>query len=277
MKIDSHQHFWNYDAVEDPWISEEMAVIKRNFLPSDLEIILKQSGFDGCVAVQSRQHVDHNAFLLDLAHQHAFIRGIVGWIDLQSAGLTQQLEHYSRFDKMKGFRHVVQAEPSGFMTRQSFIDGVNVLARHNFTYDLLITSDQLKEARSFVSRVGETRIVIDHLAKPAIKRHEHSEWREHMRHLSRFSNVYCKVSGMVTEADWQQWRKEDFRPYLDAVTEFFTPDRMLYGSDWPVCLLAASYKQQLEIIQDYFSGFSQEEREQVFGLTAVKFYNLKNK
>jgi L-fuconolactonase len=163
------------------------------------------------------------------------------------------------------------------MTRQSFIDGVNRLSEYNFTYDLLITSNQMEEARSFLGRIDKTQVVIDHLAKPAIKGREHAEWREHMRHISRFQNVYCKVSGMVTEADWHQWRKEDFRPYLDTITEFFGPARMLYGSDWPVCLLAASYEQQLEIVQDYFSGFSPEEREQVFGLTAVKFYNLKNR
>jgi L-fuconolactonase len=274
VKIDSHQHFWKYDDREDPWITDEMKVIKRDFLPSALEVILARSGFDGCVAVQSRQNEKHNLFLLDLADRNNFIKGIVGWIDLQSTDLAQQLSDSSKHGKLKGFRHVVQAESAGFMMRKTFIDGVNMLSKHGFTYDLLIASSQLDEALSFVSCIHDTKIVLDHLAKPAISRHEHTEWREHMRAMSKFENVYCKVSGMVTEANWHNWRKQDFHPYLETVAEFFGPARMLYGSDWPVCLLAASYDEQLKITQDYFSEFSPDERNQIFGLTATKFYSL---
>jgi L-fuconolactonase len=274
MKIDSHQHFWKYEAQIDSWITDEMTVIQRNFLPSDLKVFLDKFGFDGCVVVQSRQNDEHNYFLLGLAEQNHFIKGVVGWIDLQSPRLEEQLTIYSQSKKLKGFRHVLQSEPPGFMTQPSFIAGVATLAKYGFAYDLLITSSQLSEALSFVSQIPETKIIIDHIAKPAIHKQELQEWRNNMLEISKHPNTYCKVSGMVTESHWHRWKKNDFYPYLDAVSEFFGASRMLYGSDWPVCLLAASYEDQLNIVEDYFSGFSQHERDQIFGLTAIATYGL---
>jgi L-fuconolactonase len=274
MKIDSHQHFWKYEPSIDRWIANDMKVLKNDFLPQHLEPLLHQAGMEGCIAVQSRQTEDDTNFLLELADQNQFIKGVVGWIDLCSAELEARLSYYSQFKKLKGFRHIIQAEPAEFMTRQSFITGVNKLHQYNFTYDLLITHDQLPEALEFVSKVTNTRIVIDHIAKPLIKTKEISQWKTNMISIAAFPNVYCKISGMVTEADWRNWAVEDFFPYLDVIVKAFGTDRVLYGSDWPVCLLAASYQLQLDIVQKYFSGYPISEQKKVFGSNAVKFYNL---
>jgi L-fuconolactonase len=274
MRIDSHQHFWKYDPSVDLWITDDMSVIKNDFLPEKLEPLLKSAGFDGCIAVQSRQTEDDTDFLLGLAEQNDFIKGVVGWVDLCSPDLDETLSHYSRFKKLKGFRHVLQAEPPGFMTDKSFINGVNKLHHYNFTYDLLITNNQLSEALKFVDQISDTSIVIDHLAKPAIKSKERSTWKTNMASMAVFPNVFCKVSGMVTESDWANWKQDDFIPYIDGVMEAFGTERMLYGSDWPVCLLAASYQQQADIVLKYISDLPAADREKVLGLNAVKFYNL---
>jgi L-fuconolactonase len=274
MKIDCHQHFWNYDPSVDLWITDEMKTIGKDFLPEDLEPLLKQTGFVGCIAVQSRQTEADTNFLLALAEQHDFIKGVVGWIDLRSPKLEERLEHFTQFKKLKGFRHVIQAEPAGFMTHHSFLTGVNNLHHFNFTYDLLIKHNQLGEALKFVERVPETRIVLDHIGKPSIKRKEISDWKAKITSLGTHRHVYCKISGMVTETDWSNWQAEDFFPYLDVITESFGPDRIMYGSDWPVCLLAGSYQQQFQIVEKYFSSFSIAVRDKVFGLNAVKFYHL---
>lgn len=275
MKIDSHQHFWRYDPSIDSWITDQMSVIKNDFLPEHLFPLLKEASFDGCVVVQSRQDGEHTNFLLQLAGQNDFIKGVVGWIDLCSPKLEQRLKHYSQFKKLKGFRHVLQAEPSGFMAQEVFINGVNKLHQYNFTYDLLITHEQLKEAVTFTKKIRETKIVVDHLAKPSIKTKEISAWQKEISLLAESSNVFCKISGMVTEADWTTWKQNDFVPYMDAVMETFGPERVMYGSDWPVCLVAASYNQQLGIIKKYFSQSPASVTEKIFGLNAVKFYNLK--
>lgn len=274
MVIDAHQHFWKYNPVSHSWIDDTMHVIQKDFFPEDLKPILDKNGFDGCVVVQVDQSEEENTFLLDLAGKYDFIKGVVGWVDLRSEKLDQHLQHWVSFPKLKGFRHIVQGEPAGFLRNARFADGVKKLHRFNFTYDLLIYHHQLDEAVEFVRHAGDTRIVIDHIAKPAIRNHDIKVWASHMRTLAAFPNVWCKVSGMVTEADWRNWRTADFIPYLTEVFDAFGAGRVIYGSDWPVCLVAASYEQQLGLVQKFISTLSSPEKQQVMGENAKTFYNL---
>jgi L-fuconolactonase len=274
-KIDSHQHFWNYHPVKDAWITDDMKVIQRNFLPEDLKPILEENGINGCVAVQADQSEDETLFLMELAENNDFIKGVVGWIDFRANDLESRLGYFSKFKKLKGFRHIVQAETEvDFVLRADFCNGIAQLEKYNFTYDLLILPKHLPYALEFVKRFPKQRIVIDHIAKPDFKQTDFSDWEKVIRAISKCENVYCKVSGLVTEADWKNWKTTDFTYCLDVVTEAFGMNRLLFGSDWPVSLLAASYGQTLEIVQEYYSKFSKEEQEKFWGGNAITFYNL---
>ncbi|MCF2493939.1 amidohydrolase family protein [Dyadobacter chenhuakuii] len=274
MVIDAHQHFWIFDAERDAWITPEMQAIRKNFLPEDLRPVLKENRVDGCVAVQASQSRSETEFLLQLAEANDFIKGVVGWVDLQAEDLYDQLEKYSQFEKLRGFRHVVQGEAEGFMLQPAFIKGVGQLVAFDFTYDILIRQDQLKEAFNFAVKLPNVHFVLDHIAKPLIKNGEMQPWATDILELAELSNVSCKVSGIVTEADWKNWEKADFRPYLDVVFEAFGTDRLIYGSDWPVCLVAAEYEGAKGILTDYLSMFSDSELQKVMGKNAVEFYSL---
>jgi L-fuconolactonase len=274
VRIDSHNHFWKFDPVRDAWINEDMHVIRRDFLPGDLLPLLKQNGFDGTIAVQADQSETETEFLISLATENDFIKGVVGWVDLQSPNLLARLDYFQGFKKLKGFRHIVQGEPAGFLSNPEFAKGVKALGDYGFTYDLLIYHYQLKEALTFVARLPEVNIVLDHIAKPSIRSKEKTSWELQIAALSTFENVYCKLSGMVTEANWKRWTKDDFYPYLDEVLESFGPSRLMYGSDWPVCLVAATYEQQLRIVKDYISALSPGEQDAILGNNAVKFYKV---
>jgi L-fuconolactonase len=274
MVIDSHQHFWIFDEERDSWITPDMQVIRRNFLPEDLWPVLKANKVDGCVAVQASQTESETEFLLHLAEASDFVRGVVGWIDLRAINLYDQLERYSQFEKLKGFRHVAQGQPEGFLLQSEFIKGVGQLVAFDFTYDILIYQNQLKEAYNFAVRLPNVHFVLDHIAKPLIKAQELQPWADDIRRLAELPNVHCKVSGMVTEANWQHWEKADFRPYLDVVFEAFGTERIMYGSDWPVCLAAGEYEGAKGILTDYLSMFSDDEVRDVMGNNARRFYNL---
>ena len=273
--IDAHQHFWKFDPIRDNWITNEMSAIQRDFFPGDLRPILQQNGFDGCIAVQASQSEGETDFLISLARQHDLIKGIVGWVDLQAANITDRLAQYKSFPIVKGFRHVLQGETQrDLMLNPNFKRGIAALQQHDFTYDLLIFPDQLKFSIELVGLFPQQKFVIDHIAKPYIKRKEIDEWKRDIQSIASHQNVYCKISGMVTEADWEAWKKDDFKPYLDVVINAFGTDRIMFGSDWPVCLVAASYEKMLGIVKDYFSAFSKEEQDEFFGLNAIAFYNL---
>ena len=275
LKIDSHQHFWKYDPVRDSWIDEQMSVIQKDFFPDDLEPILKANDIDGCVVVQSDQSEDENHFQIANANNHEFVKGIVGWINLSAANVQERLEYFSQFKKLKGFRHVLQGEPQrDFMLRSQFLNGISLLNKYNFTYDILVFPDQLKFVKQFVEKFPEHRFVIDHIAKSYIKDGILEGWQEDMSAIAEHKNVFCKISGMVTEAKWNNWKKADFDHYMDVVVNAFGTDRVMFGSDWPVCLVAAKYNEVLDIVKDYFSGYSDDERDKVFGGNAIKFYNL---
>ena len=272
--IDAHQHFWKYSPVKDAWITDDMKIIQRDFLPEDLAPVLASNGIEGCVAVQADQSEEETRFLLSLADKHDFIQGVVGWIDLRADNLAERLTYFSKYKKLKGFRHILQGAPAGFMLDPEFIQGVKTLADFNFTYDLLVYHNQLLEAIEFVKQLPEVKIVIDHLAKPSIRTADIAAWKRDIASIATFKNVHCKLSGMVTEADWKNRKADDFIPYLDVLFDAFGAGRILYGSDWPVCLVAASYQQQLSIAQTYLSTFSEHEKLLVMGENARKFYNL---
>lgn len=274
-RIDAHQHFWQYDPVEYDWIDDPMAALRRDFLPQDLKPLLSQAGFDGCVAVQARQTLEETRWLLSLAGQNDFIRGVVGWVDLRSAQLADQLRDLTRDSKLVGVRHVVQAEPDDdFMLRPEFRRGIAQLAACGLAYDILVYPRQLRAAVKLVSQLPEQRFVLDHIAKPLIAQGALEPWNTDIRALAQFPNVMCKVSGMVTEARWTGWRPEDFRPYLDVVFEAFGPQRIMIGSDWPVCTVAADYHETIGLVTDYIAALSAAQQEAILGGNCAAFYRL---
>ncbi len=275
MKIDAHQHFWHYDPAEYSWIGAGMEVLKRDHLPGDLAPLLHAAGLDGSVAVQARQSVEETRWLLELAAREPAIKGVVGWVDLRSADAGRDLERLVVDAKLRGVRHVVQDEPDDeFMLRPDFLRGLSVLAEFGLSYDLLVFPRQLPAACRVVERLPQQRFVVDHIAKPLIREGRLEPWATDLRRLAALPNVMCKVSGLVTEASWQGWRAEDFAPYLDVVFEAFGPGRIMFGSDWPVCTLAAGYQQVVGLVAGYVASLPPAEQAGVWGSNAVRFYGL---
>lgn len=276
--LDTHVHFWQFDPERDAWIDDSMQVIRRDFLPTDLEPELLANGVTGCVAVHADQSEVETHFLLQLADSHNFIKKVVGWVDLRSPDIAEQLDYFSQFEKLAGFRHIVQGEADvNFLLRNDFCRGISLLERHGFTYDILVFPHQLGAVLEFVQRFPNQQFVIDHLAKPYIKDGFFDGWATMMRAIAQHENVYCKVSGMVTEADWQSgWQYGDFVPYLDLVSEAFGTNRLMYGSDWPVCLLGGGYGEVLNITKQYFDKFSKEEKQAIIEQNGSFFYKTNN-
>jgi L-fuconolactonase len=275
IKIDSHQHFWKFDPVRDSWIDSTMSAIQRDFMPGDLKPILDKFGINGCVAVQADQSEAETEFLLNLAENNDFIKGVVGWVDLRTPDVKKRLEYFKDFKKLKGFRHVLQGESDrALMLNPQFTDGIRALKAHDFTYDILIFPDQLGYTHQFIKTFGGHRFVIDHIAKPDIKNKNIEKWERGIRAIANHENVWCKISGMVTEADWYGWVLTDFEPYLNVVFEAFGTKRVMFGSDWPVCNVAGGYQQMLSIVKNYTSKLSEDEQARFWGLNAVEFYKL---
>ena len=252
-----------------------MASIRRDFLPQNLIPELRQNRVDGTIAVQADQSEQETMFLLDLAGQHEFIRGVVGWVDLCSDRLPERLRFFSRFGKLRGFRHIVQAEKDNrFMLREDFLRGIGEFEAFGFTYDILIYPRQLPAAIELAEKFPRQKFVLDHIAKPAIKAREIAGWERDLRELAKAANVWCKVSGMITEADWRNWQPGDLQPYLDVVFDCFGAERLMFGSDWPVCLLAGSYGRVKEIIAKYTEALPHSAKSDIFGYNAARFYGL---
>ena len=277
IKIDSHHHFWKYNQAEYGWIDDSMKILRRDYLPSDLQTELVGADFEGSVAVQARQSMEESRWLLDLANRFDFIKGVVGWVDLRSGDdLKYQLDELCRSNKFVGVRHVVHDEPDDmFMLDDAFLDGINLLKDYNLTYDLLLFPKHLPVAEKVVSLFPEQKFIIDHISKPRIKEGILSPWNEDLYRMAEHKNVWCKLSGMATEADWQNQGSETFLPYLDLVFEAFGPNRLMAGSDWPVCLLAGGYKNAVGITEKYISGMPADIRHKIMGLNCVGFYGLK--
>jgi L-fuconolactonase len=272
--IDAHQHFWYYEKNKHAWIDDAMAVIRKDFLPEQLAEVYQSNNIDGCVAVKADQSENETNFLIQLSQQHAFIKGIVGYVDLRAENVTERLAYYQQHKIVKGFRHVLQAQEPEFMLQPNFLRGIAALKQFNFTYDILIFPKHLQAAIELVKQNPSQPFVIDHIAKPYIKAGLIDEWKKDINTIAQYQNVYCKISGMVTEADYNNWKQEDFTPYIDAVVEAFGTKRILFGSDWPVCLVAASYEKMKAIVTDYFSKFSLAEQEDFFCNNTTTFYNL---
>lgn len=275
MRIDAHQHFWIYSAAEYGWISGEMAGLRRDFLPSDLEPLLHASGFDACVAVQARQTIEETHWLLDLADRHPFVAGVVGWVDLCSPSVGDDLEALAGRPKLAGVRHIVQGESDDrFLLRPDFCRGVAMLERFDLAYDILIYPRHLPVAVEFARQFPRQRFVLDHLAKPPIKAGEIDAWARDLRALASLDHVWCKLSGMVTEADWRAWTPAQLEPYLDVALEAFGPERLMIGSDWPVCTVAADYGRTMDVVTQYLGRLSRRERDLVLGENAARFWRL---
>ncbi|WP_158859478.1 amidohydrolase family protein [Lunatibacter salilacus] len=275
--IDSHQHFWKYDPEQFPWITDSLYKLKRDFLPSELRKVYAENKIAGCIAVQAAQTVEETRYLLELAENNEFIKGVVGWIDLRAASLKEELREFASFEKLKGFRHILQDEADpNFISHPDFQRGLEIIFEVGYTYDILVFPNQLKGALDTASRFTNASFVIDHLAKPDIKHQSISDWKELMHEFKDLPNVYCKLSGMVTENDWRNWKLEDFFPYLDVMMDVFGQDRLMFGSDWPVCLLAASYGEVKGVLEAYLADFPEEVQTKIWSENAIKFYKIKD-
>lgn len=275
MTIDAHQHFWHYEPVKHSWINDDMAVIRRDFLPADLKKVYETHGIDGCVAVQADQTLDETDFLVGLSRENDFIKGVVGWADLRDEHIDEVLERYASHKKLKGWRHVVQGEPDhNFLIRPEFLRGISYLEKYGYTYDILVFPHQLGATLEFVKNFPHQKFVIDHIAKPYIRDGFYEGWAVLMAEIAKMENVSCKVSGMITEADYATWKPHQIMPYMDLVLNSFGPERILYGSDWPVCLVAGNYGQVKDLVVDFIDTLSPTEKAAIMGDNAITFYNL---
>lgn len=275
MIIDAHHHYWKYNPVEYDWIDDSMKVIRTDFLPEKLAATIQEAGIDGVVSVQARQLVKETDWLLGMAHQNKFMKGVVGWLPLIEADIESYLEKYSGEKLLKGLRHVIQGEPDQeFILRSDFNRGISLMKKYALVYDILIVERQLPNAIRFVDQHPDQAFVLDHIAKPCIGRNELSPWKENIRELAKRENVSCKISGMVTEANFQSWTSEQLQPYFDVILEAFGSDRLLFGSDWPVCLVATSYKNWMELVKKNISQLSESEQIKIMGENAIRIYRL---
>ncbi len=275
MKIDVHQHFWKYSKEEYPWISEGMEILAQDRLPADLKSVIQDNGIEGTISVQARQNLEETEALLKMAEENDFIRGVVGWVDLRDPNVEEQLEKFAHHPKMVGVRHMVQDEPDErFVLREDFIRGIKKLEKFNLIYDILIFPNQLPASVELVGKFPEQVFVLNHIAKPYIKDRKITPWDSYIRAIGSHSNVACKISGMVTEHDWKNWKPEDFTPYMEVVLEAFGSERLMIGSDWPVCTLAAEYHQVISIAANFISKLSEAEQQAVWEKNPVEVYGL---
>jgi len=274
MRIDAHQHFWQYDPVEYDWIDASMKAIAKDQLPADLKPLLEENKIDSCVAVQARQTEAETMFLLDLADQNSFVTAVVGWVDLKAENLRQRLEYYAQFPKLKGFRHVLQGEEPSFMLQPEFLRGIEALAEFDFCYDILVFPRHLAAAVQLVKQFPQQTFILDHLAKPFIRTGKDGGWKAGFEELSKYDNVSCKISGLVTEADWNDSRAEIFQPYIQHALNCFGVERLMFGSDWPVCEVAASYKDVVNIFEINTQDLSHAEKGFLWGENARRIYRI---
>lgn len=275
MIIDSHHHFWKYDPIEYDWIDDSMKDIRKDFLPENLKTTIQEAGVDGVISVQARQSVEETDWLIGMAHQNEFIKGVVGWLPLVQKDIEEYLEKYADEKKLKGVRHVIQGEPDPeFMLRKDFNHGISLLKKYSLVYDILIVERQLPNTIRFVDQHPEQVFVLDHIAKPLIGRNELSPWKENIQELAKRENMNCKISGMVTEADYQKWTPSQLLPYIEVILEAFGPDRLLFGSDWPVCLVATTYTNWVNLVRKNITSYTETEQAKIMGENALRLYQL---
>jgi L-fuconolactonase len=277
MIIDSHHHFWNYNPAEYGWIGEDKKMLQKDFLPANLKVVLNEAGIDGVVSVQARQTVEETTWLLQMAEENDYIKGVVGWLPIAAPEFKNNLESVADQDKLVALRHVIQDEPDpGFILRKEFNRGIDELKHFGLAYDILIYENQLPNTIAFVDQHPSQVFVLDHIAKPKIIENLLSPWRENIRELARRENVYCKISGMVTEADLNMWTKDQLAPYFEICLDAFSANRLMFGSDWPVCLLAVSYNEWFKTVNWFISKLSIEEQYLILFKNVIKAYNLKS-
>ena len=275
LKIDTHQHFWQFDKMRHAWIKEDMKVVQKDFLPADLAPLLNNAGINACITVQADETEAENDFMLALAKENDFIKGVIGWLDFFDPQVSERLAYYSQFDLMKGFRFILQnKQPRDLLMSDKFIRGIKALGAYDLVYEILIFSDQIPYATALVKQFPKQRFVLNHLAKPMIKAGEIKQWETAISSLAKHENVYCKVSGMVTEADWKNWNYADISPYMDVVFSLFGIDRVMFGSDWPVCNLAADYQKVMGVVETQVNSLTINEQEKFWSLNAAKCYQL---
>lgn len=275
--VDSHQHYWDLDRFQYPWMSDEMQILKRNYVPADLVPDLERAGVDCTVVVQAQHNLDEGRWILGMADDDSRIAGLVGWLDLKSESLEAQIAEFKPQKKFVGVRHVVHDEPDDrWLLRDDVIRGLQLLAKHELPYDLLLRPQHLKHIPELARKVPDLAMVVDHLAKPLIAAGEIKPWKKDFEAVAKLPNTFCKVSGMITEADHANWKPTDLVPYIDIALEAFGPSRLMYGSDWPVCRLAGEYQQVIDAARGGLSGLSDSESAEVFGGTACRFYGLKS-
>jgi L-fuconolactonase len=274
MILDTHQHFWHYNPERDTWIDESMGPLKRDFFPVDLEPILKKNTVSGCIAVQADTSEEETQFLLDLAQNYSFIKGVVGWVDLTHENVEERLTFFAKNTLFKGVRHILQAEKDDFVLQKDFQNGVGHLAPLGLTYDLLIYPRQIESAIQLIETFPNQQFILDHLAKPNIQNKKWEHWCALIKELAQLPNVACKLSGMVTEADWNLWKPSDFKPYIETILDTFGENRILFGSDWPVCLLAAEYTEVLNIVKEFTASLSPQAQSKLWAQNAIQIYNL---
>ncbi|MCK4922583.1 MAG: amidohydrolase family protein [Bacteroidales bacterium] len=274
MHIDAHHHFWQYNPVEYDWIDDSMKKIRKDFLPGHLMDELKKTSIEGVISVQARQIIEETEWLLEFANEHSFIKGVTGWLPLIDPEIDKYLEKYSANKKLKAVRHVLQGEADNYMLADNFYRGIQALKKYNLIYEVLITESQLGNSIKVVDMHPDQIFVLDHIAKPLIKEGIISPWKENIIELSKRNNIYCKISGMVTEADFQSWTPESLFPYMEVVLEAFGPERLLFGSDWPVCEVACEYSEWVDLVKKFLSQLSNIESDMIMGKNAIKIYNL---
>jgi L-fuconolactonase len=274
QRIDAHHHLWQYRASEFAWISDDMASLRRDFLLHDLHRETHSANIDGTVVVQARESLEETRWLLECAYADPLVRGVVGWVPLDDESLPEMVAAFGPSPKLVGFRDIAQGKPAGYLDRPEFNRGIEALTALDLAYDILIHEDQLPEATRFVDRHPNQRFVLDHAAKPKIALRELEPWRTKLLELAQRPNISCKLSGLVTEADWHRWSRESLDPYIDVCLEAFGANRLLAGSDWPVCTLACGYAQWWTLLDEYFVSFSKDEVRQIFGDSAREFYRL---
>lgn len=275
MIVDSHQHFWQVGRFDYPWMTPEVEVLCRDYLPPALAPVLDRNGVAKTILVQASNSLAETRWLLKLSEQHSFIAGVVGWVDLTADGFADQLDEFAAHPRFKGVRHLVESEPQDdWLVQPIVLKNLRTLAGRGGTYDLLVHTRHLKYALTVADSCPDLRLVVDHLAKPPIARGEIEDWARGLRELASYPNVWCKLSGLVTEADWKSWQVEDMKPYVDLALELFGPERMMFGSDWPVCLLAGTYDRVLEAAQSVLATLSEEDRRKIFAANAIDFYRI---
>jgi len=275
MKIDSHQHFWQYNPVKHSWINDDMKVIRKSFGPEELSKEIKPLGIEGTVAVQADETEKETSYLLGLADKNEFIKAVVGWIDLRAGNAIERMQYWKQYEKIKGFRSIMQGQQDpAYLTNADFIENIKKLSQYKYTYDLLVYHNQFPSLIKFVDKLPDNKMIIDHLGKPDIKNKNIKDWKSNLKILAQHPGIYCKMSGMITEADYQRWTYDDLKPYLEAAGEYFGADRICFGTDWPVCLVAGTYAQVYEVMDKFSQQLNKEEKEKLMGLNTMKFYGI---